>query len=205
VNPCIPIPAASTAIHGIKDEDVEGCPAFDSIAARLARFLKSCDLCGFNIKRFDLPFLLAEFERGGICFSLKNRAFIDVMQIYHQKEPRDLTAAVRHYLGREHYYGHRAFADVYATAAILDAQLARHEDLPRTVSELHSALTDADIGGRFRRQDGVVVFAFGKYLGQPLIAIAESDPDYLHWMLDQDFLDDAKDIVRQALMAQCPN
>jgi DNA polymerase-3 subunit epsilon len=35
LNPGIPIPATATAVHGIHDEDVEGCPPFDGIASRL--------------------------------------------------------------------------------------------------------------------------------------------------------------------------
>jgi DNA polymerase-3 subunit epsilon len=205
VNPGIPIPVSATAVHGLHDEDVEECPAFESVAARLAKFLKGCDLCGFNVKRFDIPFLVAEFGRAGLRFSLTNRAVIDVMQIFHRKEPRDLAAAARHYLGREHTNGHRAFADAYATVAILDAQLARHSDLPKAVAELHATMTDVDVAGRFRKQEGIVVFNFGKYVGRPLDEIAEIDPDYLWWIMDQEFLDDAKAIVRLALRANCPS
>ena len=56
--------------------------------------------------------------------------------IFHRKEPRDLTAAVRFYLDRDHEGAHSAEADVTATAEVLDAQLERYSDLPRTVDEL---------------------------------------------------------------------
>ena len=57
VNPTIPIPAASTAIHGIRDADVAHLPAFPAIAGELAAFLDGCDLAGYNIAGFDLPVL----------------------------------------------------------------------------------------------------------------------------------------------------
>jgi DNA polymerase-3 subunit epsilon len=62
VNPGIPIPAAATDVHGICDRDVEGKPTFGRIAEHLAQFLNGCDLAGFNIMRFDLPLLKAEFR-----------------------------------------------------------------------------------------------------------------------------------------------
>src|SRR5512132_3305439 len=46
-NPGMPIPPGSTAIHGICDRDVAGCPRFRDVAARLAAFLDGCDLAGY--------------------------------------------------------------------------------------------------------------------------------------------------------------
>ena len=46
VNPEMPIPAESTAIHGITDEDVKDCPTFKQIAKSLAAQIEGCDLAG---------------------------------------------------------------------------------------------------------------------------------------------------------------
>ena len=199
VQPGVPIPASATAIHDITDADVADCPPFEAIAKRLVKFLKHCDLCGFNLTRFDLPFLLAEFARARVHFSFGQRAVIDVMKIYHRFEPRDLAAAVRHYLGKEHANGHQALVDAYATAAVLDQQLACYDELPRRVAELHTCLTEVDLAGRLRREDGQIVLAFGKYRGQPLSEVARADPDYLHWLTTQDCLPDFEALLHQAL------
>lgn len=199
LNPGVPIPPAATHIHGLSDADVADCPPFADVAAPLARFLRDSDLAGFNICRFDVPFLLAEFARTGIDFSLAHRAVIDVMRLYHLREPRDLAAAVRHYLDREHHPRHGALADAYATAAVLDAQLEHYPDLPRSVPELHAHLIDVDLGGRLRHERDGIVLAFGRYAGASLKEIARSDPDYLRWLLGQDFLPDFQAILRQAL------
>jgi DNA polymerase-3 subunit epsilon len=134
VNPGIPIPAAATAVHGITDADVAGEPSFGQVAAALEEFLRGCDLCGFNIKRFDLPLLYAEFRRAGVPFVLEGRALVDPQEIYHHFERRDLTSAVRFYLGRAHHGAHSAAADVLATAEVLDAMLGRYAELTRTGS-----------------------------------------------------------------------
>ena len=70
VNPEMPIPAESTAIHGISDEDVKDCPTFKQIAKSLAAQIEGCDLAGFNSNRFDVPVLAEEFLRAGIDFDM---------------------------------------------------------------------------------------------------------------------------------------
>jgi DNA polymerase-3 subunit epsilon len=202
LNPGIPIPAAATDVHGITDADVAGEPSFAQVAAGLEAFLRGCDLCGFNIKRFDLRLLYAEFQRAGVRLDLDGRALVDPLEIFHHFERRDLTAAVRFYLDRAHDGAHSAAADVLATAEILDAMLARYPELPRAAEDLHVHFKDpkaVDSNGRFVRVGNEIRFAFGKYKGQPLAVVASESPDYLRWMLGGDFFSDTKDLVRQAL------
>jgi DNA polymerase III subunit epsilon len=56
-----------------------------------------------------------------------------------------------------------------------------------------------DLGGRFRRVGGRVVFAFGKHRGRSLDAVAEEDPAYLEWMKRSGLLPDARSLAEQAL------
>ena len=121
INPGISIPPAARAVHGIADEDVAEMPQFPAIAPELALLLADTDLAGFNIRRFDLPFLVAEFARAGFAFPTGDRAVLDVQRIFHGREPRDLAAALRFYCGRDHAGAHGALADAEATAAVLDA------------------------------------------------------------------------------------
>jgi uncharacterized protein (TIGR02996 family) len=53
--------------------------------------------------------------------------------------------------------------------------------------------------GKFFRVEGEVLFAFGKYKGQPLTAVAEDSTDYPRWMLDQNFFADMMDLELRAL------
>jgi DNA polymerase-3 subunit epsilon len=202
LNPGKPIPPEATAVHGIADADVAGEPRFEQVADALMDFLGGCDLCGFNLKRFDLRMLYGEFSRAGRTLVLEGRAIIDPMEIFHRQEPRDLAAAVRTYLGREHKGGHSATADVLATAEVLNAMLTRYPELPRSVAGLHQHFMDADridSDGFFRRVQGEVRFLKGKHRGSPLASVASSDPGYLEWMLGQEFFEDTKVVVRDAL------
>jgi DNA polymerase-3 subunit epsilon len=202
VNPGIPIPPEATAIHGITDADVANEPRFEQLAADLRSFFDGADLCGFNLKRFDLRVLYVEFSRAGQNLSMEGRAILDPMEIFHAREPRNLSAAVRFYCNREHEGAHAADADVLATADVLDAMLGRYTDLPRTVIGLDQHLKNpnaVDSAGNFIRIEDEIRFAFGKYRGQSLDAVARAKPDYLQWMLTQDFFDDTKAVVKDAL------
>jgi len=204
-NPGIPIPPESTAIHGITDEDVADEPAFASVAKSLMELLENCDLGGFNIRRFDIPLLLAEFKRAGLPFSVKGRRLIDAQTIFHRAEPRDLSAAARFYLGREHREAHTALGDIRTTAAVLAAQLERYPELPKELDELNAYCDETsplrtELDKWFLVKDDVFVFRRGKHKGETLAQVASSAPDYLQWMLGAEGMDEeVLEVVRAAL------
>lgn len=210
INPERPIPRQATAVHGIRDEDVRDAPTFRQIARGLLEFLGDADLAGFNVSRFDVPLLERELRSCGLDLRVAGRRVVDAMTIYHKKERRDLSAAVRFFLHRDHPEAHSAEADVAATAEVLEAQLAHYSDLPRTVDELDAWIRgvprDAvDRDGKFVWQDGEAVFSFGKHQGRTLREIAAEKPDYLEWITGSDFPPEAKELVRRALSGDFPS
>ena len=207
VNPGRPIPKEATAIHGIGDDDVRDEPMFSAIAGEIAALLEGADLAGFNVRRFDVPLLERELKECGHDLAVQGRRIIDVMSIFHRKEPRDLSAAVRFFLARDHDGAHGAAADIDATLDVLDAQLARYEDLPRDLDGLdrwlNPPVVDAvDRNGKFVVREGEIVFAFGKLRGRPLREVAQVERDYLEWILRQDFPEDARALVEKALRGE---
>jgi len=62
VNPGVPVPASSTAIHGITDLDVASAPLFHEIAADVASLLDGRVFVAHNAG-FDFGFLKQEFNR----------------------------------------------------------------------------------------------------------------------------------------------
>ncbi len=199
VHPGISIPPAASAIHGITDAHVAAMPPFAELLPEIDQFLSGCDLAGFNLVRFDLPLLAAEYRRAGRPLSVQGRNIVDVLQLHRRLNPGDLGAVVRQYLGCEHTEAHGALADAVATVAVLDAQLGRHPELPRQLWALHEQLYPVDVAGCFRLVGEQLVFGFGKYRGQPLEGVAARDPGYLRWMLNQAFLDDVQALVTAAL------
>lgn len=209
INPRRPIPPGATAVHGIRDEDVRDAPAFDQIARGLLEFMDGADLAGFNIMRFDVPLLERELRESGLGLDLERRKIVDVMTIFHRQHPRDLGAAVRLYLGRDHAQAHAAEADVAATLEVLEAQLSQHDDLPRDVDGLDAWIRPRPPGavdrqGKFRWSGGEVVLGFGKHQGRPLRELAVENRGYLEWILGSNFPSDAKQLVRRALDGEFP-
>ncbi len=209
-NPETPIPTEAIAIHGITDADVAEEPAFRQYAKSVRDFLEDCDIAGFNVIKFDLPFLEAEFARANIEFSRQDRYLVDSQVIYHQCDPRDLQAAYRKYCSKEMENAHSAEEDAKASAEILDGQLEIHEDLPRDVPGLCALCykvneNSIDTDGKFIWLEGEAVCNFGKkHKGRKLMDIATEDPSYLKWLADADFSKEVKDIANNALKGEFP-
>lgn len=202
VNPGCPIPPEASAVHGISDADVAEAPPFREIAPALIELLEGCDLAGFNVLSYDLPMLQAELGRCNLSFDTTGRRIVDAQRIYHRKEPRTLSAAVKFYTGQEHTGAHGAEADVLATAAVLDAQVGQYDDLPSDVESLarFSRPADwADSQGKLGWSGGEVVLRFGKHRDQPLTKLAKTEASYLKWILESDFPADTKQLIRDAL------
>ena len=132
INPGMPIPDEVSAIHGITDEDVRDKPTFAEIADDLLAFIGDADLAGFNSNKFDVPLLVEEFLRCGRRFDLRNRYLIDVQNIFHKMEPRNLVAAYKFYCNSDLTDAHHASADTKATCEVLKAQLDRYDGVEYT-------------------------------------------------------------------------
>lgn len=192
LNPEMPIPPESTAIHGITDEDVKDCPTFKQIAKSLADQLEGCDLAGFNSSRFDVPMLAEEFLRAGVDFDMSRRKFVDVQIIYHRREPRTLEAAYAFYCNKQLDNAHSAESDTRATYEVLKSQLDHYPDLANDIDSLskeYSSFNDnVDLAGRMiYDENGIEVFNFGKHKGKPVEEVLKNEPSYYAWMMDGDF------------------
>ncbi len=209
VHPEMPIPPESTAIHHISDEMVKDSPKFNEIAGPLLEFIGDSDLAGYNILSFDVPMLVTEFSRAQIAFDLTGRALVDAMKIFHFKEPRDLSAAYKFYCGKEMSGAHRALNDIEATIDILEGQLNKYGDLPKTAQDLSAFCNPVDDRfvdktRRFIWRNGEAVINFGKHRGRSLREMKTSQPDYLSWIMGSDFSTEVKGIAKDALQGIFP-
>lgn len=201
INPGMPIPPESTAIHGITDEDVKDCPTFKEIAKSLAALLEGCDLAGFNSNRFDIPLLAEEFLRAGVDVDLNKRKFIDVQTIFHKMEQRTLAAAYKFYCNKTLDNAHTAEADTMATYEVLKSQLDRYPELENDVnflSKFSSFTNNVDFAGRMvYNEKGEEVINFGKYKGRLVTEVLQSDPGYYGWIMNGDFPLNTKRILTE--------
>ena len=190
LNPQMPIPKSSSAIHGITDEKVKDAPTFKQVANELKQFIDDADLSGYNSNRFDIPMLMEEFLRAGFTIDMTNRRMLDVQHIYHMMEKRTLGAAYKFYCEKELHDAHSAEADAIATWEILEAQLTRYTHLGNSLDTILQFTGEdkfVDFARRFVMDNDVEVFNFGKHKGRPVSDVLRAEPQYYDWMMKGDF------------------
>lgn len=212
INPGCHIPEASTVIHGIKDSDVKMQPLFKDVAREIYAFIADSDLAGYNSNKFDVPMLVEEFYNAGIDFNISNRHCVDVMNIFHKMEQRNLRAAYKFYCGKNLENAHTATADTMATYEILLAQIERYNGVDyenkdhSTIQPVKNSIPElalfskndnwVDLVGHIVwNEKGQECINFGKYKNKSVEEILQNDPSYFAWMMNADFPQSTKRVI----------
>ena len=181
VNPRREISKQSSAIHGIRQEDVAGQPEFRKIATEVEEILRDADIAGYNVTA-DIEMIEKEMATAHKRWTATGRKIIDAYRLWQVREPRTLSDAHRRFVGTvpEGVTAHDARHDVNMTIAIINAM----QD-GKTAAELHEEAHPhmIDPAGKFRRENGEAVYNFGPYRGLPV----REYPEYLEWMLSKSF------------------
>ena len=224
----IPINPQASEVNGVKDEDLVDCPKLIEVLPEVLEWLEGSDLAGFNSAKFDLPLLAEDIERvRAYCNTRlgeeKSRAkaqemleridkvdlhkckMVDVQNIYHHFEPRNLRAAYRFYCGGKDFENaHTAEADTVATYEVLKSQLDRYaepsefqpEVLKNNIEDLSKFGGKAkvvDFAGRLiEGENGEPVISFGKHKGRTARDVWNTEPSYFAWIDGGDFTLDTK-------------
>ena len=197
-----PIAPSASAVNGVKDEDLVDCPRFCDVVDEIVEWIGDSDLAGFNSAKFDLPLLAEEIERvrhylgRDFDINLHEKKMVDVQNIYHFKEPRNLKAAYRFYCGGDFENAHTAEADTIATYEVLKSQLDMYDDLKNDVDALSA------VGGRPRvvdyagrliyNDDKEAIISFGKHKGKTAREVYLTEPSYFSWIMNGEFTLDTK-------------
>ena len=204
-----PMNPDASKVNGITDDMLTGCPTFFEVADEVAQWLQDSDLAGFNSAKFDLPMLAEEFERVKLAgkdlhVDLHAPLMVDVQNIYHTMEPRNLRAAYRFYCGGEDFENaHSAEADTLATYEVLKAQLDRYKEpdkyreqvLKNDVKSLAAFVGRkyVDFSGHLILDDnGEILINFGKHKGKTARQVFDTDPSYFAWIQQGSFTLDTK-------------
>lgn len=199
-----PIAPQASAVNGIKDEDLKDCPRFCDSVEEVVEWIADADLAGFNSAKFDLPLLAEEIERArvyegkNVDIDLHSKRMVDVQNIYHYMEPRNLAAAYRFYCGGKDFdNAHTAEADTVATYEVLKGQLDMYGDKLKNnvefLSEVGGRPKTVDFAGRLIKGSGQEpVISFGKHKGKTAREVWESEPSYFAWIEGGDFTLDTK-------------
>ena len=204
-----PINPEASKVNGITDDMLTDCPTFFEVADEVAEWVRDSDLAGFNSAKFDLPMLAEEFERVRLAgkdlrIDLHSPLMVDVQNIFHAMEPRNLRAAYRFYCGGEDFENaHSAEADTLATYEVLKAQLDRYQEpekyreqvLKNDVASLAAFVGRkyVDFSGHLILDDkGEICINFGKHKGKTARQVFETEPSYFAWIQQGSFTLDTK-------------
>ena len=198
-----PMNPQASEVNGIKDEDLAGEKRFCDCIEEVISWLEDADLAGFNSAKFDLPLLAEEIERarvyGGVNtdVDLHSKLMVDVQNIYHHMEPRNLKAAHRFYCGADFDNAHSAEADTVATYEVLLGQLEMYGDKlkndVKSLSAIGGRPRTLDYAGRlYLNADGEAVISFGKHKGRTAREVWKAEPSYFGWIETGSFTLDTK-------------
>lgn len=165
VDPGMPIPEESRAVHNISDEELRGAPKFEAIVAELEAMVDGHLAVAYNAL-FDRAFLHAELARAGrscsedqLCAAFhEDVLWIDPLvwaRELHKDERGHRLGEVCARLGLALDNAHRAASDAEATGRVLLALAPR---MPATYSELirlqsqYAARQDVDMAINYRRR-----------------------------------------------------
>ena len=197
-----PIEPGASAVNGVTDDMLTDCPTFFELAEEIASWVKDSDLAGYNSAKFDLPMLAEEFERAAAAgkkldVDLHQPRMVDVQNIFHAMEPRNLRAAYRFYCGGEDFENaHTAEADTVATYKVLKAQLDRYPEQLKNDIECLSSFVGrkyVDFSGHLiYNEAGEAVINFGKHKGKTARQVWRTEPSYFAWIQQGSFTLDTK-------------
>lgn len=201
VNPGKPIELSATEVHGISQSDVMGALPFADHAPEVHEIVTQASmLVGFNNYKFDSVILNRELIEAGMP-GLEGVEEADLYTLWTRHERRTLVTAAKRFAHFDLKDAHSAAADTTILPAVMAGMVDRFGlvdalDSGQSLVELSQPEGAVDREGKFRqREDGVIVFAFGKYDGKPV----HSQRDYLNWMLTKDFSPEVKSYCRRFL------
>lgn len=205
IDPEAKIDLEATAVHGIKNGDAAGQPVFRERAQDIWEIFYDCYYSGFNIMNFDLPILRREFARVGMDFDYSVKQIIDTKELFQYMEPPTISMAYAYYCNKEYKRERDIYVQVETATEILIKQLekyapARNKDFVNNIHQ-HNENDDRESTSKFYWVAGEAYFAFSKYINRPVSEIIKKDLNFLLWMIEADFNEETKNIIKQALTA----
>jgi DNA polymerase-3 subunit epsilon/CBS domain-containing protein len=185
INPGEPIPAFSTAIHGIDNEKVAGAPSFANMWPQLSAFIGDAVIIGHTVG-FDLAMMAQECRRAGLTFE-KPRS-LDTQFLAQLINPRltgQSLGQLAAWLGVEVTDRHSALGDALTTARVFQAMVPKlREGGIRTYAEAAQACRSlTDVMDRQYRAGWMTADSVRERDSQPVPSRIDSYP-YRHRIRD---------------------
>lgn len=210
LNPEIEMAPEVKMLLGLENEDLAAKPSFKEKRREIWNIFHGCYFAGFNIINFDLPLLRREFIRLGVDFEYDNSLIIDSKIIYKFFTPQNLSNIYEHYCKKNIMLERGAVNDVNTTMDLLLAQIKKHNDIKDAgfigninkfcvENESIDACVIASNNRKFYWKNGEPHFAFSKHKHKPILQVAKEDPAFIEWMLEANYSEQIKEIIKNIL------
>lgn len=181
INPGIPIPTESIAIHNITDEMVRDKTTIDKVLSELLKIVGNHIVVGHGVL-FDMELLASAAERSSIpCKIRSNRSFdtLRLARLYGESPQNSLEQLCKHF-NIPFDGAHRAMADVIMNIEVFKFLCQKFTTTEQIFQVLSKPILLKEI-------------PFGKHKGRPM---REVPIDYLYWAANKDFDQDLMFTIR---------
>ena len=212
-NPGINISEEISAINGITNDIVKNESPFEEKAEGISKFIKGCDFVGFNIRKFDIPFLSAELYRSGVEFTTFGTKFIDLKTFYQKVDERNFSNAMKTYVGKDVDKNITSDSFLNDSVELFNNMIQKSDgqgvgsekvdgsDFSKLSKIFDPSFGSLDIDGKIvLNENNRPVFSFGKHKGKIVADVLLSeDEGYFQWIINQDFSHNTKTVVKKIL------
>ncbi|MBS0621250.1 MAG: DUF3820 family protein [Verrucomicrobia bacterium] len=172
IDPEMPIPEVSMAIHHITDEMVKGKPKIQDVLPKIFEFIGNRIIVGHGITN-DLAFMTAAAKKHGIPSRLSFQPFVDTLRLarLYGESPTNSLETLRKHFNIPDEGAHRAMNDVIVNIEVFKFLAQRFKTTEQMMERLKSPILLKNM-------------PLGKHKGRPF---GEIPVEYLRWAVCQNF------------------
>jgi len=172
IDPEMPIPEASTAIHHITDPMVKGKPKIQEVLQTIFQFVGNSIIVGHGITN-DIAFICAAAKQHVVPCKLASHPYLDTLRMarLYGESPINSLEKLRQHFNIAEEGAHRAMSDVTVNIAVFKHLCLRFKTTEQLVNRLKSPIQLRSM-------------PLGKHKGRPF---SEIPVDYLQWAVHQNF------------------
>lgn len=172
IDPQMPIPEASTAIHHITDSMVKGKPKIVEILPKVFEFVGRSIIVGHGITN-DIAFLCAAAKQHNMPCKLASHPYLDTLRMarLYGESPINSLEKLRQHFNIPEEGAHRAMNDVVVNIEVFKYLAKRFKTTEQIVNRLKSPIQ-------------LKTMPLGKHKGR---TFPEIPVEYLRWAVNQNF------------------
>ncbi len=172
IDPQIPIPEASIAIHHITNAMIQNKPKVQEILPRVLDFIGKSIIVGHGITN-DIAFICSAAKQHNIPCKLASHPYLDTLRMarMYGESPTNSLERLRQHFNITEEGAHRAMNDVTVNIEVFKYLSKSYKTTEQIVNRLKSPIQ-------------LKTMPLGKHKGRPF---GEIPVEYLRWAVNQDF------------------